>query len=409
MIRLLLLFGFLITGCNLTADSRDSATPPASSQQQLTNVDLATAELSSANARKYVGTTQPASEVSWRSQVEGRLLELAVAVGDRVTQGEKIGSLDDRLLAAVVSQEREELASLRSEVVRAEIQVKNAQIQLEQAQIQLEQAKSDAARYEQLAKTGLIAEQQAESFRTAAQTAQQAVYSAREAVRLEEQAVDVARANVAAQQAAIAEAEQRRVYTQLLVPISGMVTAKSVEPGDLIQTGEEIITIGNFQQVEVVVPISELDLGKVALGQNVIVQLDAFGDRTFNGTVTQIAPTTSNSTARQINVEIAIDNPQGLIKGGLLARVNFEPVAQTAVTVPLAAVIEEADENYLFVVSEAAGERKAIVTKRIVKLGDRNNGKVEILSGLELGERYVVRSDNPLKDGETVALSIISD
>ncbi|MGV2830194.1 efflux RND transporter periplasmic adaptor subunit [Myxosarcina sp. GI1(2024)] len=410
MIRLLLLsIGFLITGCNLIANSRDSTTPPVSSQQQLTNVDVATASLSSATARKYVGTTQPASEVTLRSQVEGRLLELSVAIGARVTQGQEIGRLDDNLLAAVVSQERSELASLRSEVARAEIQVRDARIQLQQALIQLEQAKNDAARYEQLAKTGLIAEQQAESYRTAAQTAQQTVYSAREAVKLQEQAVDVARSRVAAQQAAIAEAEQRRVYTKLLAPINGTVIAKAAEPGDLIQTGEEIITIGNFQQVEVVVPVSELDLSEVALGQKVNVKLDAFGDRSFDGTVTQIAPTTSDSVARQINVEVTLANSENLIKGGLLARVDFNTATTTQVTVPTSAVIEEAGENYLFVVSETTGERRATVTKRQVELGERNNAQVEILSGLKPGERYVVRSDRPLEDSQTVALSIISE
>ncbi|WP_036479848.1 efflux RND transporter periplasmic adaptor subunit [Myxosarcina sp. GI1] len=407
MLQLLLFIGFLITGC-VTADSRDSTTEQVASQQQLASVDLATASLGSAPAREYIGTTQPATEVSLRSQVEGRLLELSVAIGKNVIKGQEIGKLDDSLLAAVVSQEREELASLKSEVARAEIEVKDAQIQLEQAQIQLEQAKSDAARYGQLAKTGLIAEQQAESYRTAAQTAQQTVFSAREAIAIQRQAVDVAKSRVAAQQAAIAEAEQRWVYTQLLAPISGTIIAKAAEPGDVIQTGEEIVTIGNFQEVEVVVPISELDLSRVNLGQSVRVKLDAFSDRTFSGKVTQIAPTTSDSVARQIAVQVTVDNPDNLIKGGLLARVDFETTATSEIEVPEAAVIEEEGVNYLFVVTQT-NDRQATVTKRQVKLGDRTNGNVEVLSGIRSGERFVLRSSQPLKDGETVALSIISE
>lgn len=402
----LLLFIGLLTGC-VTADSQDSA-EIAANQQQLTSVDLATASLDAAAAREYIGTTQPASEVTLRSQVEGRLLELSVAVGENVTQGQTIGKLDDSLLAAVVRQETEELASLNSEVARAEIEVKDAKIRLEQAEIQLEQAKSDAVRYSQLAETGLIAEQQAESYRTAAQTAQQNVFSAREAIAIQKQAVDVAKARVAAQQAAIAEAEQRRVYTQLLAPISGTVVAKPSEPGDLIQTGEEIVTIGNFQQIEVVVPISELDLSQVSLGQNVRVKLDAFNDRVFQGEVTQIAPTTSDSVARQIAVKVTVDNRDRLIKGGLLARVSFATTAATNITVPEAAIVTEAGENYLFIVPQTTGDRQATVIKRQVELGDRAYGKVEVLSGIKPGEKFVVRSSQPLKDGETVALSIIS-
>ena len=384
-----------------------------SSVKKTTTVDVALARLTSLSSTKeYVGTTKPSKQVALRSQVEGRLLDLAVDLGDWVNRGQEIGQLDDSLLTAAVSGARAELASLESELARAKIQVKNAQIRLEEAQIQLEQAQNDAARYRELAKTGLIAQQQAESFETAAKIAQKALLSAQEAIKTEEQAVAAAQGRIAVQQAAIAESEQRQVYTKLIAPLTGVVVAKAIEPGSLIQSGEEVITIGDLSQIKVVVPLSELDLGKVTLGQGVKVKLDAFGDRIFTGKVSQIAPTTSDSVARQIAVEITVANPDNQIKGGLLARVNFQTSARAHIVVPESALVNEAGIDYIFIVKivEGASEtRQTTVTKRRVQTGDRSNGKVEVIAGIKAEERYVVRSSNPLGDGEMVALSIISE
>ncbi|BDI17866.1 hypothetical protein ANSO36C_36680 [Nostoc cf. commune SO-36] len=126
-----------------------------------------------------------------------------------------------------------------------------------------------------------------------------------------------------------------------------------------------------------------------------------------------------------IPVEVVIPNSQGKIGSGLLARVNFETQTQQRVVVPQTAIQKQAgaakgagaakiaggeQENpsgTLFVVKDTEG--KAKVVARAVTLGKRVDGRVEILSGLQAGERYVVRSGQPLKDGAAVRLSILSE
>lgn len=123
--------------------------------------------------------------------------------------------------------------------------------------------------------------------------------------------------------------------------------------------------------------------------------------------------------ARLIPVEVVIPNSDGKIGSGLLARVNFESQTAQRVIVPQTAIQKQASQQKsnrantqnqagtLFVVSDAEG--KAKVTARAVTLGKRADSKVEILSGLQPGERYVVRSGQPLKDGDAVRLSILSE
>ncbi|WP_019508870.1 efflux RND transporter periplasmic adaptor subunit [Pleurocapsa sp. PCC 7319] len=411
----LVLGAMSLIGCSFESQNKSQTSQPTKSnltnvslEQNKINVDVEVAGLGFISSeRKYTGTTQPQQEVSWRSQTEGILLELSTEVGDRVAKGELIGQLDDLLLAADVAGREGELATLESELAQAKIQVKNAQISLEEAEIQLEQAKSDAQRYQRLAATGLIAQQQAESFQTAARVAEKVVLTAQEAVKTEEKAVAVVQGRIATQQSAIAESQQRQTYSQIVAPISGIVTARASEPGSLIQAGEEVVTIGDFSQIKIVVPLSELDLGQVVVGQRVGVKLDAYGDRQFTGQVSRIAPTTNNSS-RQIPVEIIVDNPERQIKGGLLARVNFVSDSKSKVIVPESALKTEEGANYIFAVTQTKENNQGKVTKRKVVTGDRANGKVEITAGISPGERYVIRSSQPLQDRDEVGLSIIS-
>ena len=399
-----------LTGCSALPQQQTSAQTQQDSslENTITNVDVETADLGSLKPEiEYIGTTAPVHQVSVRSQVEGRLLNLAVDVGDSVSQGQILARLDDNLLAVAVNREQAELATLESELARAKIQVKNAQIQLEEAIVQLEQAENDATRYVELAKTGLIAQQQAESFQTAAKVAQKAVLSAREEVNIEKQAITAAIGRIAVQKAAIAEQQQRQTFSTLTAPIDGVVTTKTKEPGNLIQPGEEVLQIGDFSRVKVIVPVSELDLGIINLGQEVRVKLDAFAADHFSGRVTSIAPL-ADSTARQISVEVIVANPNRQIKGGLLARVTFLSARQQRVLVPESAIIEENGTNYVFVVNEVKETRQASVKKQPVQLGDRANGRVEITKGIQPGTKLVVLSSKPLSDGENVSLSILS-
>lgn len=408
----------LLTGCNVSqrADAQSQA-PQSRSANAPVSVETEVAEAGSLqDAIAYTGTTQPAREVALRSQAEGRLLDLAVNVGDLVGRGQTIGQIDDRLLLAQVNQERANLASLQSEVAQAQAEVSDARTQVEQARAQLQQAQADANRLESLSREGAITVQAAEQARTQANTAQQALRSAQEQVKTRLQAVEVAQGRVAAQQATLAEVQARRSYSALTAPISGTVVQRTVEPGELVQPGGEVVRLGDFSQVKVVVQVSELERGRVRVGQTANVRLDAFPNRQFQGEVIRISPA-ADPTSRQIPVEIVIPNSNGAIGSGLLARVQFPRGGGSGVIIPEGALSVSGEGNAaqasagskvtLFVIEGEGQDAKAVA--RPVEIGNRENGKVEVRSGLRSGEAFVVRSSQPLKEGQPVQLSILSE
>jgi len=435
LISCLLGIGLLTASCGSSpkesADAQ-SQSPGSKERGGATPVDVAIARTDSLQTQlEYTGNTTPFQIVSVRSQVEARLLALNLDVGDAVKQGQNVGQLDDVLLLTALKQAEAELAALKSEVARATTQVSNARADVERARLEVVQAQADSERQQNLFKAGAIAQQTAEQARTQAKTAAQALRAAQEQVRTEQQAVAAAQGRVLAQQALVAQTKERSSYARLTSPITGIVIEKVTEPGNLLQAGNEVLKIGDFNRVKVVVQVSELELAQIQVGQSVQVRLDAFPNEALAGTVTRISPA-ADAIARLIPVEVVIPNAQAKIGSGLLARVNFENQTQQRVVVPQTAIQKQAGSNNsksigkssppanaantagvenpagtLFVVKDTEG--KAKVAARTVTLGKRADGKVEILSGLRSGERYVVRSGQPLKDGDAVRLSIISE
>lgn len=441
LLMLLLGLGLPLTGCEMLPKAEAEAQrPPSAPGGGVTAVDVATAQPGLLKEPlEYIGTTQPIRQVSLRAQTEGRLLNLQVGVGDTVKKGQILAQLDDSILLTGVTQEKAELSALQAEVARAQTQVKNAEALAAQAKAEQQQAEVDAKRLRSLASAGAISVQEAELAQTKAATAQQKYNAAVAQIATEQQAVAAAQGRVSAQNAAVAQTKERQSYAILASPITGVVLEKVSEPGNLIQPGGEVLRLGDFSSVKVVVPVSELELSKIRVGQAVTVKLDAFPQESFSGQVSRISPA-ADQAARQVPIEVTIPNSNGQVGSGLLARVSAANKTAEKIIVPQTALQGEANpsrakgnstqntgqatpsqgtigkstqntgqapsQGRVFVVAETQG--KATVKARNVKLGTRANGKVEILAGLQPGERLVVRSAKPLKDGETVRLSVLS-
>jgi HlyD family secretion protein len=417
-----------IAGCSsVPKDVADAQGKKGQQDERLASVDVAVARTApSQSSLEYIGTTQPYRQVSLRTQVEGRLLSLRADVGDSVSQGQVLAQLDDKVLRTAVLEATAEVAALESEVAQAQAQVSDALRQVESARIQFQQAQADATRLEKLYGAGAIAQQQAEQARTNARTARQAFRAAQEVVRTRQQAVKAAKRRVTAQQAVIARERERQSYTTLTSPVTGVVTERVSELGNLAQAGSEVLKLGDFSQIKVSVQVSELELNKIQVRQPVQVKLDAFPKDTFRSQVSRISPV-ADSTARLVPIEVTMSNPGRRVSSGLLARVNFGKQIANTIGVPESAFQtnrkrgtqqnggnassdrepSQRQTGTLYIVK--GSDKQPKIVARNVTLGQRQDGQVEVLTGLSPGDRFVTRSSKPLKDGDSVQLSILSE
>ena len=409
---ILLLGGFVVSGlagCGKLLSASVEAQPEQRREQpSLPKVESAIAQTKPLlDPLTYKGNTLPQQIVSLRSQVEGQLQELTVDVGDVVQTGQVLARLHDDLLETNIAEAEAELASRLAEVNRSRNQVTNATIQLEQARTQAKQAQADAERFQNLAQEGAIAQQEAELAQTEAIIAQKQVRAAQEQIKIEQDAVATAQEQVRVQRSIIAQAQERLSYSTLESPITGVVLERMTDPGNLIQLGDELLTLGNFQKVKVRVTVSELALGEIRQGQSVTVNLDAFPNESYTGKITRISPA-ANPETRQIPVEITLANPQRKIGSGLMARVTFPRQETERVVIPETALQEETENNTATVFVLNATTEPPSVEAQTVQISDRANNQVEILSGLSPQTPDIGRSSRPLTSGEAVNLSALS-
>ncbi len=428
-------------GCSSKND-KDASQAQTQNQKASIAVDVAIANFDSLYTEtEYTGTTAPIREVSVRSRLEGRLLDLKVDVGDRVTDGQLLAQLDDAVLSAAVLQANAEVAAREAEVSQANAAVGNARAQVERSRVQYQQAQADAERSAKLAKEGAVSPQAAENAIMQARSAEQSLRSAEQQVRLQEQTMGASLQRVLAQKAIRSREQERQSYTTITAPMNGVVLERSSETGNLLLAGNEVLKLGDFSQVKTIVQISELEISQIRLNQSVDVRFDTFPDRKITGTVRRISPV-ADSVARLIPVEIVVPNQDDKLGSGQLARVQFSNrqerqivIAETALeaagrspqipgektgntrtnvkTNPRNNLKNNASDRgkpktgTVFVITGDRKEPK--VAARQVNLGDRRDGKVAILSGLKAGDRIVTRSGGKLQDGDSVRISVLSE
>lgn len=188
--------------------------------------------------------------------------------------------------------------------------------------------------------------------------------------------------------------------TVLTSPITGVVTARNYDPGDM--TGNlPVLTVGQLSPVvKVLIGISENDMTLVKKGMPVTVTLDAFPDETFEGTVNRIYPTVDTST-RTFQAEVRISNPGERIKPGMFARVNFDMGSKHNVVVPDRAVVKQTGSGNKYVYVYSNGR----VSYKKVELGQRLGDSYELISGINDGDTVVTAGQTRLADGIAVSIN----
>ena len=195
--------------------------------------------------------------------------------------------------------------------------------------------------------------------------------------------------------------EQARVeYERGFVrsPISGRVNHLFVDEGEFVNRGEPMIDLVNVSRIRINVNVPELDVQFLKPLQKAKVTVDAFGDRTFDGTVDFVAYKADPAT-KTFHVRVLIDNPEQEIRPGMIARVAFvRRVLPDALVAPLFALVDKGGERLLFV------EEDGIAHARTVTIGVIEGDKVQILQGLEAGDRLIVVGQTEVEEGMRVTI-----
>ena len=285
------------------------------------------------------------SLAAWRStelrtQAQGRITELHLEDGARVQAGQLLVQLDDR----------------------------EVQARLRQAQVSLDEARRQLARFQQLSQTQAISRDQLEAQQAKVETAEAQVLSAQ------------------------AELDRYRI----VAPFDGVLGEHDATLGMLVDAGARLTTLDDLSRLRIDFTLAERHLSLLRPGLSIQALSLAWPDHTFEGELVSLG-TRVDPVTRNLPLRGQLDNPDGLLRPGMLVNLQLQTLAREAIVVPARSLTYSGNEKAVFVVN-AEGRAQ----RRLVETGLSRAEMVEITSGLEAGETVVDQGVVRVRDGMRV-------
>ena len=301
-----------------------------------------------------VGTTEPYARATPGTRLLGRVASVAVEEGQRVKSGEVLVRIEGSDLSA----KRQQAASA-----------------LQEAKAVRDNAQAQVRRIRNLFQEKAVSKQALDEAETAFERAQ---------------------ANVVAAEGVLLEVDANVGYLSVSSPVDGIVVQKFVEPGDMATPGAPLFTVEQQDPMKVTVQISERDLPYIKVSQPVVVRIEATQyQKDLDGRVEAVIPS-GDPRSRTFEVRVVLENKDATLQSGMFARVQFQKDSRPGLLIPASAVVQEGQLQGVYVV---VGDR---VRLRWVRLGKVFGDRVEVISGLSVGDEIVTDGFVGLRDGEKV-------
>jgi RND family efflux transporter MFP subunit len=348
--------GALIAAAVLSLSScsteQQAKTPSAETVRDVSVLALKPANIP--DVLQAVGTVRAAQTSDLASQMMGNIVEIRVQEGDRIHRGQVLAVIDDSQPRAVV--DRATAADLAAEQ------------QLVAANSDLALAESTLKRHRYLYEQKIVSQQEFDE----AQAREQADLARR----------DIAKASQAQARAALNQAMTSLAYARIRAPFNGIVTHKKADPGTLASPGMPIFTVEDTRRYRLEVAVNESDVRYARTGERVSIAIEALGNAELRGKVVQIVPAADpESRSFLVKIELPTDTR---LRSGLFGRAQFSRGEQPALLIPRAAVVERGQLQGVFVL-----DQNKVASLRYVTLGKFSGAEIEVLSGLQSGERFV--------------------
>jgi RND family efflux transporter MFP subunit len=319
-----------------------------------------------------VGNLIGAGTVEVVPKVSGRLQDVFVRLGDRVSRGQPIAKIEDRELLEQVKQ-----AEAAHAVSQATIRQREADLSL---------ARTNVERTRSLFTRQLVPKQTLDDVEARDQAANAQL--------------DLARAQFDQARARIDELKINLANTLLVSPLDGFVGKRVLDPGAWVTTASAFVSVVDIRVVRLVANVVEKDLRRVAPGTTADAEVDAYPGEIFVGRVARVAPVLDPAT-RTAQIEVEIPNGDFRLKPGMYSRVRFTVEQRKQVlTAPIQSLVEVGATRGVF----RPGEGN-IAKFYPVSTGLQERGLVEILKGLEEGDRVITTGAAGLRDGDRILLA----
>ncbi len=352
----------LLAACS--SEKPNAAAPP----QTVSGVALLTAQRTTVpDYIEATGTVRAVQSAQLASQVMGTITRVNVHEGDAVRRGQVLITIDEAQPRAAYQSATAGLQASRESIAAADADYALAESTMQRYQMLYDKKSVSPHEYDEV------------KARLAAAKARR----------------DAAHANSVQAEAGVAEANTAVGFTKIRAPFDGLVVAKLADPGAMAAPGVPLLVVEDPSRFRLEANVDESQIGMVRLGASVLVVLDSLGGQAITGKVVQIVPT-ADPASRSFTVKIDLPS-DSQIRSGLFGRARFPRGEREAILVPQAALLHRGQLDALYVVG-----KDEIASLRYVTLGKPSGSDVEVLSGLDNGERIVAQPDDRELAGKRV-------
>ncbi|MGG4453924.1 efflux RND transporter periplasmic adaptor subunit [Brevibacillus porteri] len=391
----------LVAGCS----SPQAATPPTETVEATTPVQVETVATGTVVSDSgLTAKLAPSEEVQVSPKMGGKISSLPVKLGQHVTKGQVLFTLDEKDLVNSVKQaeaaynvSKASLNQAGSSSDQGLVQAKNS---LKQAETALQDAKVNQQRMQQLFSQGAISAQQMEQANSQLTTAQTSYDNAQQGVQSAGQktSVQVSEASVQQAQVSLQNAREQLANATVTSPINGYISSVNGAVGQM--AGQQpVVVVVNTNPLLVKANLSEADITKVKVGTTVKVNVQSTG-KTIDAKVTAMSPV-MDTQLKAYPVEITIPNPSNELKSDMVVNVTFPTAGESgakSIVVTRGAVFDRDGKQYVF---KLEGDIAKLVE---VTTGKSSSDQIEILTGLSTGDKIVVKGQTLLQDGGKVTI-----
>lgn len=395
------------------------------------------------------GKVFPQTEVKISSDVSGEIVQLSVEEGDSVVVGQLLAKIDPDAYQSQVERGVAGVNSAKAQAANSRSQIENMKAQKAQIVAQLENAKEIYKRNKTLNEQGVLSDADFQSAESNLRALEANLTSSEASIKAAQESAKAAQFQIASSEASLKELRTSLKRTTIYAPVSGVISLLNVEQGERVvgtiqMTGTEMMRLANLNSMEVQVEVSENDIPRVSIGDVVDIEVDAYLDRTFKGKVFQIANSASNTATSQaaslttdqvtnfiVTINIDPTSYADLVtktkpypfRPGMSASVEINTATnEDVVSIPIQAVttrevdkegkkgkarqVSQKDDDNLKEVVFVVPAEADTVQMVVVKTGIQDNDYIQILSGLDVGQKVVIAPYSAvarkLKEGMTI-------
>ncbi|NLP47267.1 MAG: efflux RND transporter periplasmic adaptor subunit [Epulopiscium sp.] len=333
------------------------------------------------------GNVKPTKTIKVGFKVPGVINNVFIEEGAIVNEGQTLMTLDSYDYQLNVMAARSQYDALNKQFVSSIASAVN------QAEANVNFIKTQYERVQRLYEKGAVAKKTVEELETTLIVAENKYQEAKDAYSISESQLQQA-------QAGIELAESKLADTTLKSPIKGTVVKQVFESGETISPGYPAVVLGQLDELEVEIGVADQLVSHLTIGEKVNVYVYGL-EKEIEGTVHSI-DTIADTSTRTFGVKILIDNEEMTIKPGMIAKVTITTGNMDTILVPVNSVLNDPDSTSIFVYQEEEGS----VEKRTIEVGEVLGDQIQVLEGLNEGDKVVIDGQYKLKNGDKVKLGV---